>query len=313
MASGPDDGAGGGHLDIRESPLVQGAAEAERPTRWWVGWLFAVGVGVLVANIAFGGIVSALLGSPALGSPVSQLSEVLTNGFTLVVIGLWVVRKERRPFTSLGFRGSQPVGRALVGFALGIAAFVVPTLVLVGVGQLGDGRSAHTRSGMDALALVALLLLTFVVQATAEEVVTRGYMLQVGGLQLPSWIAVVLSSFLFAAIHLDFHPLVLLNITLYAVAASFVALGQGSLWLVCGFHIAWNWVQGNVMGIAVSGTPREVALFTFGAKEGSSDLLTGGSFGLEGSLAASLVLALLAIGGFVYYRRCAARRATVTS
>ncbi len=116
----------------------------------------------------------------------------------------------------------------------------------------------------------------------------RGYMLQVGGLQLPSWIAVVLSSFLFAAIHLDFHPLVLLNITLYAVAASFVALGQGSLWLVCGFHIAWNWVQGNVMGIAVSGTPREVALFTFGAKDGASDLLTGGSFGLEGSLAATL-------------------------
>jgi len=309
MSTEPSDEVAGGHLDIRESPLVQGAAEAERPTLWWAGWLFVVGVCVFLVSLGLGSGVNAILGNPASGSPLSQLSEMITFAIDIGIIALWVVKKERRPFSSLGFRGSKPFGRVAIGFGIGIAAFVIPAVVLLAVGQLGDGRSAHTSSGVDALLLAGLLLLPFVVQSTGEEILTRGYMLQVGGLQLPSWVAIVGSSFLFAAVHLDFHPVPLLNITLYAVMVCFIALGQGSLWLVCGFHIAWNWVQGNVLGIAVSGGPREVAVFTLGPTEGASELLTGGSFGLEGSLAVTVVLAALLVGAFAYYRRCAAARA----
>lgn len=305
---------GGSHgLDIRESPLVEMAAEAERPTRWWVGWIVMFGFGVIGINIIVSPLYTALAGSPAEGSPLFQVGEVFTNGATLVVLALWLRFKERRPFSSIGFRGRHAVGRSAIGFAAGVVLFAVPTLALVGMGQYADGRSTHTTSGTAAIGLAAALVLTFVVQATSEEAVTRGYLLPIGGLQLSSWLAVFVTSFLFAAAHMNFQPLVLLNITLYAVAASFVALGQGSLWLVCGFHIAWNWAQGNLFGIPVSGTARQVSVWTFGPASGSNDTLTGGDFGIEGSLAATVVLALVSVGSFVYYRRCAARRASTTT
>lgn len=116
---------GHGRLDIRESPLVGYATEARRPSRWWVGWLVVLGGGVLVVNIGLGPLVSALLGSPEAGSPMSQVGEVVTNGITLVLVALWLVVKERRPFSSVGFRGSHAAGRAIAGFALGIVAFLV--------------------------------------------------------------------------------------------------------------------------------------------------------------------------------------------
>ena len=38
--------------NLKESPLVQGATEAKRPTRWWVAILFTVIVCILILGTA---------------------------------------------------------------------------------------------------------------------------------------------------------------------------------------------------------------------------------------------------------------------
>ena len=62
---------------------------------------------------------------------------------------------------------------------------------------------------------------------------------------------------------------------------------SGSLWLPIGIHWAWNYVQGNVFGFAVSGN-------VFGGHilaptVDNHDLITGGAFGPEASIIAVLL------------------------
>ncbi len=125
-------------------------------------------------------------------------------------------------------------------------------------------------------------------------------------------LAVAGSSVFFAVIHLDFRPVVLLNITLYALFASFVALEQGNLWLIAGIHAGWNYVQGNVFGLPVSGNPEASSLWSFGPASGSHSLLTGSDFGVEASLVGTAVLVVVTLFAVVRYRRTEARRTTAT-
>ena len=84
-------------------------------------------------------------------------------------------------------------------------------------------------------------------------------------------------------------PVALLNLVLFAVLAALWALRQGSLWGVIGFHAAWNWVQGNVAGIAVSGNEAPGGALVRLVPDGPA-ALSGGAFGAEGSLVVTAVL-----------------------
>lgn len=67
-------------------------------------------------------------------------------------------------------------------------------------------------------------------------------------------------------------------------------LKTDTVWGVAGIHGAWNFAQGNLFGILVSGQPSGTSLMTF-LPQGNP----GGSFGIEGSIMTSLVLLLLIV------------------
>ena len=58
----------------------------------------------------------------------------------------------------------------------------------------------------------------------------------------------------------------------------------------------------------VSGLPRDVAILAIGPTKGAAWWLSGAEFGIEGSAAATAVLAALVVGSFYYYRRVEAKR-----
>lgn len=82
-----------------------------------------------------------------------------------------------------------------------------------------------------------------------------------------------------------------------------MALGAGNLWLIAGLHAGWNYFQGNIYGLPVSGSAEANSLFAFGPAEGSSTLLTGGDFGVEASLIGTAILVVALIISFAFYRR----------
>lgn len=299
-------------MNIRTSPLVQMTSEAKRPTRWWLGWIVAVVI-ILAGGIGGQSLGSALLGNPQEQDTLYQFNDFFGFGATLLLLFLWVRLKEGRPFSSVGFRGHNAIGKLLLGLAIGAAMMTTGMLVAWVTGQYGPGLSVHTNLGTAALLPIVVLLLVFFVQAGTEEAMTRGYMLQIGGRDINGWAAILGAAIIFTAIHPGITPVAGLNIMLYAVFASFVALGQGNLWLIVGIHIGWNYFQGNIFGIPVSGNPTASSLFDFGPTQGSNDLVTGGTFGLEASLIGTLILVIALASSFTSYRRAEAQRAAESS
>ena len=64
------------------------------------------------------------------------------------------------------------------------------------------------------------------------------------------------------------------------------------LWFVTGMHCAWNWVQGSVFGIEVSGM-REITEHTLLREiDTGPTWLTGETYGIEGGIAATIAILL---------------------
>ena len=297
-------------MNISTSPLVQAVTAARRPTSLPVAWLVTIVLGIFVLSPAAQTAAFVLLGDPDEGSAARQVVDTAGFAATLAVLALWVVFKEERPFASVGFLG-RGAGRFFAGVLGGAVLFAVPTLALVVSGTYAFA-SADARTGTAAATALAFTAIVpaWIVQATTEEAVVRGYLLQWHGLKQPAWAAVLITSAGFAALHLEADPLVLSNIFLVGLFFSFVSLAQGSIWLVAGIHAGWNMTQGNVFGVPVSGMPVPVSLLPLSPAPGAHEWLTGGSFGIEGSAATTLVLAAAAALAYRYYRRTETARLT---
>jgi hypothetical protein len=82
------------------------------------------------------------------------------------------------------------------------------------------------------------------------------------------------------------------NIILFGTFIGLYAAREGSLWGVCGWHAAWNWLLGLGFGLEVSGhvldvTPLFVDLTT---TTGAPWWLTGATFGPEASVVTTAIL-----------------------
>lgn len=148
-------------------------------------------------------------------------------------------------------------------------------------------------------------LLFFLLVAVTEEVMLRGFVLgRMLSAGMNRFVALFLSSALFSAMHLfnpNFALLPFVNILLAGCLLGASFLYTRNLCFPVVLHWFWNWLQGPVLGYEVSGMDSGETLLTL--RLTGSDLLTGGSFGFEGSLLCTvlLVVGTLAIVG--YYER----------
>lgn len=189
-----------------------------------------------------------------------------------------------------------------LGFAVGIATLAVAVIpALVAGGLRFQFNSIDTASLLGAFAVMA-------VAAAAEEALFRGYILQTLAREGYAWLAIALTAVFFGLGHAR-NPGASATSTAVTVLAGIwfgvAYLRTRDLWFVSGMHLAWNWLQGSILGIEVSGllslsgTPllKEVDL--------GPEWLTGGSYGIEGSLPALIAILISAIG--IYFIRSGKR------
>ena len=140
------------------------------------------------------------------------------------------------------------------------------------------------------------LLVVFAPAVVHEELLFRGYPFQ----KLLRWnraFALFFVAFLFAALHANNESVTtlgLLNVFLGGIVLALAYERYGRLWFPIGFHLAWNLTTGPIFGHEVSGYEmmRSVLVET----GGGPDLLTGGEFGVEGSVLMTFVeLAAIAL------------------
>ena len=148
-------------------------------------------------------------------------------------------------------------------------------------------------------------LLFFLLVAVTEEVMLRGFVLgRMLSAGMNRFVALFLSSALFSAMHLfnpNFALLPFVNILLAGCLLGASFLYTRNLCFPVVLHWFWNWLQGPVLGYEVSGMDSGETLLTL--RLTGSDLLTGGSFGFEGTL----LCKVLHVGGTLaivaYYER----------
>jgi len=188
------------------------------------------------------------------------------------------------------YRDPRALRHLLLGLGAGLGVFSIAVALAAALG-------VYTITGWgDSSGLAAALVSAALFPAVSEELVFRGILFRWledwGG----SWVALVLTSALFGAGHLA-------NPHASSIAAIGIALEAGvmlgaaymltrSLWLPMGIHAAWNFAQGEIYDIPVSGTPVHGIVQ---ANLSGAPLLTGAGFGLEASLVAIIPATLFGI------------------
>lgn len=123
--------------------------------------------------------------------------------------------------------------------------------------RLGAGRDAFEGfTGQIPWGMLLLLFVGFLFQGMSEEVVCRSFLMVSAANRAPLWIAVALNSLIFAAMHLANSGVTFFsfaNLVLYGVFASFYFLRTDNVWGIAALHTAWNFTQGSVLGVEVSG------------------------------------------------------------
>ena len=122
--------------------------------------------------------------------------------------------------------------------------------------------------------------------------------------KLTTFWAAVLSSLLFGLAHVGndhFTWFGFASITLSGYLMAVLSLKSGSISPAVGLHWSWNFVQGPILGFAVSGDSEKGVFEVRGL---ANDVLTGGKFGAEGSVpVAAFAFALAVIYSIHFFRQ----------
>jgi len=261
--------------------------EAARPSlvrrivRYPLVQAFAGGVMVLVALV----IVSAL--GRVLGLEGDAATIALAVLAAAAVVGAWKLYKrwiEREPDREFGFGGAVP--ELAAGLASGFAVFCLMTGVVWLLGGITfDGfRPVGETQFADWLAIG-------IFSGFMEETLFRGLLFRAVEKVSGSWIALAVTSAFFGLAHI-FNPDSSWFAALAIAVEAGILLGAAymltrRLWLAVGMHAGWNFTQGWVFSVPVSGGGSPIGLVRT-TREGP-EWLTGAGFGLEASAVAMVV------------------------
>ncbi|MCW8850568.1 MAG: CPBP family intramembrane metalloprotease [Melioribacteraceae bacterium] len=208
-----------------------------------------------------------------------------------IIVFLWVLLFEGRPVYTLGFTRTKAFKKYFSGFVIGILmnSAVVAIMALFGTIEIAEESSNIT--GFNALGIVLLFLFGFMVQGASEEILSRGWMLQVIGKRYKPLLGVIISTTFFTIVHLGNSGInipSILNLILVSILLCLFVMNDGSLWFACAWHSSWNWIMGNVYGLSVSGSGEKVTILDLNTT--GNELVSGGGFGPEGSLVTTFVI-----------------------
>ena len=211
----------------------------------------------------------------------------MIGAFGLIAIYRKYIDKES--FFDMGFSIKNRLFDLLLGIATGIVLISIGFIFLIATGSL-----EIIEIDLNIKWFIGSMLLMMLV-SLHEEVIVRGYLLNSLMAVSNKYFALLLSSVLFGAMHLmnpNISAISFVNIVLAGFLLGISYLHSKNLWFPMGLHFSWNFFQGPVLGFEVSGQKME-SLIT--QKISGNELITGGEFGFEGSLIATILMVLTII------------------
>ncbi|MBK6721709.1 MAG: CPBP family intramembrane metalloprotease [Acidobacteria bacterium] len=267
------------------------------------GWRIVVFLLVFLFIAVVLGVISESI-LAGLGYEAGEDSSVfrLTNGIVSIIPALFVgwacgKKLESLPISALG--ASFTTGwlrHLLIGVGLGSVTLIIAVLIALAGGLRFSIN--HEISLQPLLIGLATSFLVLAVAAAFEEVLFRGYIFQTLVRSDLAWLAIVLTSVGFGFAHF-YNPTAsvfsIANTMLAGVWFGLAYLKTRDLWFVWGLHFAWNWVQGAVFGIEISGLRNLTPVSILTEIDPGPAWLTGQSYGLEGGIACTIAI-IISIG-----------------
>jgi membrane protease YdiL (CAAX protease family) len=279
-------------------------ADVEGARRRVPVWLMAIIAIVFVVGVlgVFGRILAPAIVAGAatvvggLGDPWADIlgrsAPALVIFSALFAAAVAVTAFEGRPLWRLS--GRWPLA-LVAGLALGGGAFSVGLAIVWLTGGVAREASPFQPSTAGALVLGAGLV---AFQASAEEVYFRGWLQPELCADLGPWVGVTATALLFGALHVisgAHGPLAVVNLCLGGFMFGLLALRSGGLVAPAAAHFGWNWTESGGLGL----TPEAGGSLASLRLSGDS-LWSGGADGMNGSLALTVVLAIV-VGALVLW------------
>ncbi len=249
-----------------------------------LGAALTVALGTLLIALA------APLQDAGLGSSLAMLTGTLAGivgfGFATWLVGRRILRLG---WDDLRWTPGNDVARGVgIGILLGVVPAAIAILVavpLAGAQLIPDTTTPGTYLGQVGLTFAVLLP-----AALLEEMMFRGVGQVVLARAFGRLPAILGLSTLFALAHIandNSTALGLVNIGLAGVLLGLVLYLPGGIWTAWGAHFGWNATLA-AFDAPVSGLPFPIPAINY--LPGQPSWLTGGAFGPEGGLLASIVL-----------------------
>lgn len=268
-----------------------------------IGWSVAFLVlTFLTAGLLGTGVVVLLAGSAeaaiswlkAAGSESMLLQALATLASTLLFTWLIGVRRLGLNRENLRYPRGQWARRG-IGFGLVAGSLTALVAILISIVAGDAGWVGDSGTPADYLSQAIKTIAVLAPAAFAEEALFRGVPLVLLASVFGRGTALVGIAVLFALAHVpnpNATPLGLGNIALAGIFLGLAFYTPGGIWTAFGAHLGWNSLLA-CLDTPVSGVPFDIPLLDYIA--GRPAWLTGGSFGPEGGIAATLALTLAII------------------
>ena len=257
---------------------------------WLVIMGLVQGIGVVLVMVVSGvdmanpDSAEALFGEMSFDSPTMLILTV----FSLLgsFLALWVATKfiDRKPLMSIGLSVKDKTNEMLIGLAFALAFIGGLFAILWLIGAINVTGYVGFKPGVFIVSMMLFMA------AFDEELIFRGYILNnMMDATSNRWIALAGSSVLFALLHAGNPSIWSTWVPMTELFAAGFILGISytftkNLWFPTFFHFGWNFFQG-LFGFEISGL--NVDSWKVINHENTSnvpDIVSGGSFGIEGSV-----------------------------
>ena len=248
------------------------ARSKKRPL--WI-WILLFIVAAFLSIIGYGLLISGYQGADYFAHPS------LTVVAAAIILGLYAlfVRWIERHWPA-----DLPLGKLVPHTLLGIlVGFIIMVLVVSTIVAMRDATVTWKGFSVEKQFSVCMM---FLAVAVGEEMIFRGVIFRWIDERWNTWVALLISAILFGWMHISNDNATWWSSLAIAVEAGLL-LGasykwSGSLWVPIGIHWAWNYTQGNIFGLAVSGSDAGETMLT--TIVNGPDIITGGAFGPEASI-----------------------------
>ncbi len=280
-------------LPIDQPPVQAPGSTAPLMIRLLAFMLVFAAVGGLGTGLSY--LIDSTGPANGTGMLVTALSLIIAalSAYLMVVIKL----EHRHPVEFDPRRSTGLIGGIALGSGLVLAAATITWAL--------GGLVIHGHRPASDIPWISEVIMTGIFAGVVEEILFRGLAFRLIEQYLGSWTAVGASALIFGCLHIFAAEATWISAAATIVEAglllAMVYLLTRSLWWVIGLHTAWNVVLSNGLGIPVSGNVNEGLLIT---QSSGSDLISGGTYGLESSLVTVVLLTAVAVTGlYVAHRR----------